>query len=80
MSTADSRTAVPTGPPGEAVAVMEGVRFMTAMVNVSQAGGASGLWPHTVVGPSVPARSGVPVRNPVGASRSPGGTLPSVRE
>ena len=71
---------MPTGPPDEAAASTPGVRLAMVMVNVWQAGGATPLVPHTVVGPKVPAMVGVPVMKPVDARDSPGGSAPLVTE
>jgi hypothetical protein len=75
-----SPTAVPTGPPGEGAARIEGARLPIVIVNVWQAVGASSLTTHTVVGPKVPATSGAPVMNPTSDRRTPGGRAPAVTE
>ncbi len=74
-----SRTGVPTGPPGEGEARMAATRLRTAIVNVWQAGGKSGLVAQTVVGPNVPAAVGAPARNPCGVRTIPGGRAPRAR-
>ncbi len=78
MMVAISRTAVPTGPPGEAAARMATVRLRMVIVNVWQAGVETPFEAHTVVGPNVPAARGEPVRKPAGLTLSPGGTAPLV--
>jgi hypothetical protein len=75
-----SRTAVPTGPPGDAAASSPGVRLAMTIVNVWHAGGPSTLLPHTVVGPKDPAADAVPVTKPSGRRLSPGGRDPLVIE
>ena len=75
-----SRTAVPTGPPGDAVATKDGGRFWITMVNVWHACGCSPLEAQTVVGPKVPAWVGTPTRMPDGAMVRPVGRDPLVTE
>lgn len=73
-------TVVPTAPPGDGEARRLGLCRAMVMVNVWQAGVATPLVAHTVVGPKVPAASGEPVRKPSGARLSPGGRAPVVTE
>jgi hypothetical protein len=73
----ESRTAVPTGPPADGVATMEGGRRWITSVKVWHAE----LWlvvAHTVVGPNDPAWLGLPTRMPGGERVRPGGTAPAV--
>ena len=80
MRLAVSRTAVPTGPPGDAAARTSGDRLAMTMVKVWQAGVTWPLVAQTVVGPNVPARLGVPVTKPAALSVSPVGSVPAVTE
>jgi hypothetical protein len=75
-----SRTAVPTGPPGEGSARMMTDRRATEMVKVWQAVGATPLLAQTVVGPNVPAWLGDPARMPFVPRVRPGGSDPLVTE
>ena len=74
---AESRTAVPTGPPGDGDAKIEGARFSTVMVKVWHAAAAL-LLAQTVIGPNVPAAVGAPARMPPGPMVTPGGSAPLV--
>lgn len=76
-SEAVSRTAVPTGPPGDADPRTVGVALAMVRVNVWHADGPP-LLAHTVVGPKVPAADGVPSRIPPVPRLSPGGRAPLV--
>lgn len=51
VNVTESRTAVPTGPPGDAVATTLGERLAMTMVNVWQPGACTPLLAQTVVGP-----------------------------
>ena len=73
-------TTVPTAPPGEGAARRLGLWRAMVMVNVWQAGVATPLLAHTVVGPKVPAASADPLRKPSGLRLSPGGSVPLVTE
>ena len=75
-----SRTGVPTGPPGDAVARTWAERLATMMVKVWHAGACTPLLAHTVVGPKVPACVGAPATMPPGDMVIPGGREPLVTE
>jgi hypothetical protein len=75
-----SRTAVPTGPPWDAVARTWVGRLLTTIVKVWHAGACAPSLAHTVVGPKLPACVGAPVTMPPGDMVIPGGREPLVTE
>ena len=75
---AASRTAVPSGPPCDAVATTVWLALVTVMVKVWHAVGETPLLAHTVVGPNVPASVGLPTRSPFEPRLRPGGRVPVV--
>ena len=75
-----SRTAVPTGPPGDGEPRIWVVRRATTIVNVWHAGACTPLLAHTVVGPKLPACDGAPDTMPAGDMVTPGGRAPLVTE
>lgn len=77
---AEFRTAVPTGPPGEAWEKRMGVNLRMVTVKVWHSGAWTPLLAHTVVGPKVPALVGTPNMWPWASMITPCGTGPDVTE